>query len=172
VVALIEHRGDGLAAASTLSARWTDSKIRVHAFYCVLALILASLLQRRAAQNGLAMRLHAVLRSLSDIQEVTATPAICLITPRFPTYNSPTGGRTVRARGGAGSRALRDTSQWNAWWRLRATSPPIGSSQLPPQAAQRYQAVADRTRDCRQNSCCRYAAGKVTISAAIPLVEK
>jgi hypothetical protein len=38
----------------------------------VLALILGSLLQRRAAQNGLAMSLHAVLRSLSDIQEVTA----------------------------------------------------------------------------------------------------
>jgi len=51
---------------------WTDSKIRVHAFYCVLALILGSLLQRRAAQNGLALSLHALLQSLSDIQEVTA----------------------------------------------------------------------------------------------------
>ena len=36
---------------------WTDSKIRVHAFYCVLALILGSLLQRRAAQNGLSLSL-------------------------------------------------------------------------------------------------------------------
>ena len=34
---------------------WTDSKIRVQAFYCVLALILGSLLQRRAAQNGLSL---------------------------------------------------------------------------------------------------------------------
>jgi len=35
-------------------------------------LILGSLLQRRAAQNGLALSLHALLQSLSDIQEVTA----------------------------------------------------------------------------------------------------
>jgi hypothetical protein len=38
----------------------------------VLALILGSLLQRRAAQNGLSMSLHALLQSLSDIQEVTS----------------------------------------------------------------------------------------------------
>ena len=31
---------------------WTDSKIRVHAFYCVLALLLTSLLQRELAQGG------------------------------------------------------------------------------------------------------------------------
>lgn len=50
---------------------WTDSKIRVHAFYCVLALILGSLLQRRAAQNGLPLSLHALFQALSGIQEVT-----------------------------------------------------------------------------------------------------
>lgn len=50
---------------------WTDSKIRVHAFYCVLALILGSLLQRRAAQNGLPLSLRALLQALSGIQEVT-----------------------------------------------------------------------------------------------------
>jgi transposase len=50
---------------------WTDSKIRVHAFYCVLALILGSLLQRRAARNGLPLSLHALFQALSGIQEVT-----------------------------------------------------------------------------------------------------
>lgn len=50
---------------------WTDSKIRVHAFYCVLALILATLLQRRASQNGLPMSIKALFTALSGIQEVT-----------------------------------------------------------------------------------------------------
>jgi len=50
---------------------WTDSKIRVHAFYCVLALILATLLQRRASQNGLPMSIKALFTALSGLQEVT-----------------------------------------------------------------------------------------------------
>ena len=50
---------------------WTDSKIRVHAFYCVLALILASLLQRRASHNGLSLSIKALFKALSGIQEVT-----------------------------------------------------------------------------------------------------
>ena len=50
---------------------WTDSKIRVHAFYCVLALTLASLLQRRAAQNGISLSVQALMKALNSIQEVT-----------------------------------------------------------------------------------------------------
>jgi hypothetical protein len=50
---------------------WTNSKIRVHAFYCVLALILGSLLQRRAAQNGLALSMQGLFKTLRGIQEVT-----------------------------------------------------------------------------------------------------
>ena len=50
---------------------WTDSKIRVHAFYCVLALILGSVLQRRASQGGLSLSLQALLKTLAGIQEVT-----------------------------------------------------------------------------------------------------
>jgi len=50
---------------------WTDSKIRVHAFYCVLALILGSLLQRQASQNGLRLSMQALFQALSGIQEVT-----------------------------------------------------------------------------------------------------
>lgn len=50
---------------------WTDSKIRVHAFYCVLALILGCLLQRRASQHGVQLSLQQLLKTLSAIQEVT-----------------------------------------------------------------------------------------------------
>ena len=49
---------------------WTDSKIRVHAFYCVLALTLASLLQRRAAQNGISLSVQALMKALNGMQEV------------------------------------------------------------------------------------------------------
>jgi transposase len=50
---------------------WTDSKIRVHALYCVLALTMGSLLQRRAANNGLALSMQTLFKALSGIQEVT-----------------------------------------------------------------------------------------------------
>ena len=50
---------------------WTDSKIRVHAFYCVLALILGSVLHRRASQGGSSLSLQALLKTLAGIQEVT-----------------------------------------------------------------------------------------------------
>jgi len=49
---------------------WTDQKIRVHAFYCVLALLLASLLHRQAVKAGLRLSLVGVLESLAGIQEV------------------------------------------------------------------------------------------------------
>lgn len=49
---------------------WTDSKIRIHAFYCVLALTLASLLQRQAAQNGISLSVQALMKALNGIQEV------------------------------------------------------------------------------------------------------
>jgi len=55
---------------------WTDQKIRVHAFYCVLALLLASLLHRQAVQAGVRLSLVGVLESLAGIQEViTLYPA-------------------------------------------------------------------------------------------------
>jgi transposase len=45
---------------------WTDQKIRVHVFYCVLALAVAHLLRRQA---GLAMSVRELLASLAGIQE-------------------------------------------------------------------------------------------------------
>ncbi len=32
---------------------WTDQKLRVHAFYCVLALLLLNLLRRKLAKAGI-----------------------------------------------------------------------------------------------------------------------
>jgi transposase len=49
---------------------WTENKLRVHAFYCVLALTLTSLLQRKAAQAGIKLTIPALLEQLSDITEV------------------------------------------------------------------------------------------------------
>jgi hypothetical protein len=48
---------------------WTDRHIRVHAFYCVLALAVAHLLRRQAAQAGLAMSVRELLATLAEIQE-------------------------------------------------------------------------------------------------------
>ena len=49
---------------------WTDQKIRVHAFYCVLALMLSSLLQRELAQKNIFMSIPSIMESLNDIQEI------------------------------------------------------------------------------------------------------
>jgi transposase len=49
---------------------WTDSKIRVHAFYCVLALTLTSLLQRTLHQRGCDLGLTRMMELLGGIQEV------------------------------------------------------------------------------------------------------
>jgi transposase len=48
---------------------WTDQKIRVHVFYCVLALAVAHLLRRQAAQVGLPMSVRELLGALAGIQE-------------------------------------------------------------------------------------------------------
>jgi transposase len=48
---------------------WTDSKIQVHAFYCVLALLLTSLLQRELAQKGELLSINRMLEELGGIRE-------------------------------------------------------------------------------------------------------
>ena len=48
---------------------WTDSKIRVHVFYCVLALATAHLMRRRAAQAGLHLSVRELLDQLAGIGE-------------------------------------------------------------------------------------------------------
>jgi transposase len=49
---------------------WTDQKVRVHAFYCVLALLLAALLRRALAQQQVPLSITQILETLSQIKEV------------------------------------------------------------------------------------------------------
>jgi transposase len=49
---------------------WTDQKLRVHASYCVQALTMTSLLQRKAAQAGIKLTIPALLKQLSDVKEI------------------------------------------------------------------------------------------------------
>jgi transposase len=48
---------------------WTDQKIRVHALSCVLALMVAHLLRRQAAQAGIPMSVRELVTTLDSIQE-------------------------------------------------------------------------------------------------------
>src|SRR6266540_2517430 len=48
---------------------WTDSKIQVHAFYCVLALLLTSLLQRELSHKGEPLSINRMLEELSGVRE-------------------------------------------------------------------------------------------------------
>lgn len=49
---------------------WTDQKIRVHAFYCVLALTFTSLLRRTLHQAGVEMSIQEALEQLTAIREL------------------------------------------------------------------------------------------------------
>jgi len=48
---------------------WTDQKIRVHAFYCVAALTLVSLLRRELADKGLCLSVECLMKQLGKIRE-------------------------------------------------------------------------------------------------------
>ena len=48
---------------------WTDQKIRVHSFFCVMALLLLSLLQRQLAQKGIDISIARLIRRLTEIEE-------------------------------------------------------------------------------------------------------
>jgi transposase len=62
---------------------WTDSKIRVHAFSCVLALTLTSLLQRDLHGHGIDLSLSNLMEQLGAIKE------IFLVYPKQPGPNPP-----------------------------------------------------------------------------------
>ena len=49
---------------------WTDQKIQVHVFYCVLALLLCSLLRRQLHRQGIDRSIPALLEELGQIREV------------------------------------------------------------------------------------------------------
>ena len=48
---------------------WTDQKIRVHAFYCVAALTLVSLLRRELAAKGMSISAQNLMQQLNGIRE-------------------------------------------------------------------------------------------------------
>ena len=48
---------------------WTEQKIRVHVFYCVLALTIAHLMRRQAAHDGLHLSVRELLHTLGGIEE-------------------------------------------------------------------------------------------------------
>ena len=48
---------------------WTDQKIRVHVFSCVLALAIAHLMRRQAEHAGLHVSVRELLAELAGIQE-------------------------------------------------------------------------------------------------------
>jgi transposase len=50
---------------------WTDQMLRVHAFYCVLALTLVSLLHRRVHQAGIHISQSGLMEQLKKIREIT-----------------------------------------------------------------------------------------------------
>ena len=48
---------------------WTDSKIRAHVFYCVLALTIAHLMRREAEHAGHHLSVRELLATLAGIEE-------------------------------------------------------------------------------------------------------
>jgi len=63
---------------------WTDQKIRVHVFYCVLALLLCSLLRRELDRQGIRHSLPGLLDALGQIREV------CVVYPAAEPAGEPT----------------------------------------------------------------------------------
>ena len=49
---------------------WTDQKLKVHGFYCVLGLLLSTLARKEAFEAGIELSLPAMLKELSAIREV------------------------------------------------------------------------------------------------------
>ena len=52
------------------SFHWTNQKLRVHVFYCVLALTLSSLLQRKAAHAGIDLSIPRLFEELTEMREI------------------------------------------------------------------------------------------------------
>ena len=48
---------------------WTDQKIRVHVFYCVLALMVAKLMVREADRVGMHLSVRELLGTVAGIEE-------------------------------------------------------------------------------------------------------
>jgi len=69
VVAAYRSQADVEASFRQLKHHFTDHKIRVHTFTCVLALQVAHLMRRHAARAGLEMSVRRLLATLAGIEE-------------------------------------------------------------------------------------------------------
>jgi hypothetical protein len=82
---------------------WTESKIRVHVFYCVLALAVAHLMRRQTHHGGLDLSVRELLTTLGGIQEtVLLYPTGNKGRPhaqRIPTDTDPTQNGSTTASG-------------------------------------------------------------------------
>ncbi len=58
-------------AAFSPAFHWTDQKLRVHAFYCTLALTIVNLIEREVRKAGIELGPKLAMRLLSDIHETT-----------------------------------------------------------------------------------------------------
>jgi transposase len=58
-------------AAFSPAHHWTDQKLRVHAFYCTLALLLVNLIEREVRRAGIELGPKLAMRLLSEIHETT-----------------------------------------------------------------------------------------------------
>ncbi|MGH2745099.1 MAG: IS1634 family transposase [Thermoleophilaceae bacterium] len=58
-------------AAFSPAFHWTDQKLRVHAFYCTLALLIVNLIEREVRRAGIELGPKLALRLLSEIHETT-----------------------------------------------------------------------------------------------------
>lgn len=72
-------------ASFTPAFHWTDQKLKVHAFYCTLALLIVNLIEREVRRAGIELGTKLAMRALSEIHETT------LIYP-------PAGGKQGRPR--------------------------------------------------------------------------
>jgi len=73
------------------SFHWTDQKLRVHAFYCVLALMILSLLRRKLAKAGTKVSTAKMMEALTGIHEVDVLfPTPANAPPRIRTVLSAT----------------------------------------------------------------------------------
>jgi transposase len=52
------------------SFHWTDQKLKVHALYCVMSLLLCSLLRKELHDKGIALSVNRILDKLGSIREV------------------------------------------------------------------------------------------------------
>jgi hypothetical protein len=60
-----------LCSATAPTIHRTDQKLRVHAFYCVLALMILNLLRRKLAKSGIALSMVEMMKQFTSIQEIT-----------------------------------------------------------------------------------------------------